>query len=327
MITDISFYTTLIADFATILCAFFVYSNSLKLEKNILHGSKDGKLITRLSRLFQVTFYSAAGLTLLSLIAKILYSISLFNGISGISQILQGNLSSFVLHLVSLTLSLVMIFVAWFGFLYYRYKIEYRHYFIRRVVLLLSLIVLVDIALMIPDYYSKLSLFVIPQIGQVIPQAFGENVTLMPGGVTIAYILFTIVFIVVHMFVLKKSATGFLNIYVLIAIAYFVLSQLFIVHGMANYYASLTSTDALLLFNKRYWFVGYLWIYLSAIFIMSLICSQIISRTSIHFIGKQFSISYAMILMRFNFSSGVILWLLAISPILLKYYFSIAATL
>lgn len=327
MITDISFYTTLIADFATILFAFFVYSNSLKLEKNILHGSRDGKLITRLSRLFQITLYSAAGLTLLSLIAKILYSISLFNGISGISQILQGSLSSFVLHLISLTLSLVMIFVAWFGFLYYRYKIEYRHYFIRRVVILLSLIVLVDIALLIPDYYSKIYLFVIPKIGQVIPQTMGDNIALMPGGVTVAYILFTIVFIIIHLFVLKKSAAGFLNIYVLTAIVYFVLTQLFIVHGMANYYAPLSSTDALFLFNERYWFVGYLWIYLSAIFIMSLVCSQIISRTSTHFIGKQFSISYAMILMRFNFSSGVILWLLAICPILLKYYFSITATL
>jgi len=295
---------------------------SAYLEKHLLSPKKSDQNFQKSNAKFHFLFRV---LTLGGITVSIIYLISivLFNNkIINAHHLTKLDFSYFLFIVMQIFYTIFVGFSIFFSFLYFRFRPDYRHSFIQKLSVILSLFILVGAVINIVMYYLLTENLLLPGLLTFTPAKsdflFRDFNLVFSFVLTPLFLAYSYVYTKFSRKRTLATSRMYLGLYVLVIFGIILLSF----NSSTKYFDLLSpglSKQAIFYYTTGY--AGVLWIYLSALSIMSIIFSIFIYKKKDKFIGSQFAISYTLKLAGLNFYSTLSLFLITLLPwILLQYY-------
>jgi hypothetical protein len=301
---------------------FLVSRNSKALQESLKSKSEDQKRFNRLNSKFHIYFR----LTIISGIAFAftqLASVLMFNHeLININSLLFIDFRYFIFIAGHIIFSVVTLAILVFSLLYFRFKPDYRHHFLQKLLRILSGIVFLFTVISLIFYQDLIN-------GLAIPVLFGFNFLsannfllniewMVYAPLVLIFFVYTFAY---RRFSRKRTHVNS-RIYLLFYLLVIFAILFFSVNSGIRYFDLFASTtEKQSLFHYSAIYAGVFWLYLFSLSICSIIFSIFIFLKKDKFIGGQFAISYTLKLAHLNFYSTQLLLLLTIMPwVLLEFY-------
>lgn len=300
----------------------FLNRYSVYLQKHIKDPSDDEQAFQKSNTRFHILFRI---LTIGGMVVGGIYLVSIIlinNKILHTNQLTRIDLSYFVFITVQILYTLLFIFSIFFSFLYFRFRPDYRHTFIQKLSVVLSVFVLIGSSINIVLHYMITKNLILPSLLTFTPN---QSNFLLKGYNVLPAIILTLLFMVysyVYTKFSRKRTLATSRLYFVIYLMNILGIILISVNASTKYFDLLSPGLAKqVVFSYTTAYAGIFWIYLSTLSFMSIIFSIFIYRKKDKFIGSQFAISYTLKLASINFYSTLSLFIITLMPwMLLQYY-------
>jgi hypothetical protein len=295
---------------------------SAYLEKHLANPANGEQNYQKSNTKFHILFRI---LTVGGITASIIYflSVILFNNkIMHAHHLTKLDFSYFVFIVIQILYSFLVGFSIFFSFLYFRFRPDYRHSFIQKLSVLLSIFILTGAVINIMMYLLLNENLLLPGLLTYTP---GKSEFFLKDINVIFSIILTPLFLVYSYVYTKFSRKRtlalsriYLGLYVLVLFGILIMSF----NSSSKYFDLLgPGLSKQAIFGYATGYVGVFWIYLCALSFLSIIFSIFIYKKKDKFIGSQFAISYTLKLASLNFYSTLSLFIITLLPwILLQYY-------
>ena len=322
MFSEILFFSsTLFFIFLPILL-YLIYRYSRKIEESFLSKNEDEKQFGRINNVFhfiyRLTVLSGIVFALIQIFSVIIFN----NNLIYVNNLVHLNFWYFIYFILQIVFAAVISILLIFSFLYFRFRPDYRHHFLQRILKILAAISLLEGILSFLLYMNLID-------GLILPVLFGNYVnqfqvvifdlnwkTYLPA------IFMAIIFTFVFRKFSRKRTPASSRIYLFIYLILLLFVTVFTINFSLKYFDLFSfSLQKLKIFHFSTAYSGIFWLYLVCLSFCSIIFSIFIFQKRDKFIGSQFAVSYTIKLAHINFYSTQILLILALLPwILLEFY-------
>jgi len=295
---------------------------SVYLEKHLLNPKDDEqnfqKSNTRFHILFRILSIGGIIASFILLIAIILINAKIVNA----HHLTKIDITYFLFVVIQILYSFLVGFSIFFSFLYFRFKPDFRHVFIQKLSVILSIFIFAGAVINLILYYFLTENLILPGLLTFTPEQsdffFKDFNVVFSLVLTILFLLYSYVYTKFSRKRTKATSRMYLVLYVLVLLGIVVVSF----NSSTKYFDLLgpgLSKQAVFHYSTGY--AGVFWIYLCALSFLSIIFSIFIYRKKDKFIGSQFAISYTLKLANLNFYSTLSLFLITLLPLILLQYF------
>lgn len=206
--------------------------------------------------------------------------------------------------------------------LYFRFKQDYRHYFLQKMMRGLVFVVYVFNAVLFVFYLSLLKDIAVPELFNYNPFSNNKIILNMEWYVYLPLIIVSLSYSWSYRKFSHKRTNVTSRIYLLFYLLITVLIIVISLNSGIKYFQIFDFTIyKQKLFHYTSAYSGLFWVYLMALSFCSIIFSIFIFYKKDKFIGGQFAVSYTLKLASINFYSTQILFILALVPWLMLEYF------
>ncbi len=295
---------------------------SAYLEKHLLNPS-DGdqnfqKSNTKFHFLFRILTIGGITVSIVYLISIVLFN----NKIVNAHLLTKLDFSYFIFIVIQISYSILVGFSIFFSFLYFRFRPDYRHKFIQKLSVLLSLFILVGATINTVMFYLLSKNLLLPGLLTFTPEKsdflFKDFNLIFSLVLTLLFFVYSYVYTKFSRKRTLATSRVYVGLYVLVILGILLLSF----NSFTKYFDLLSpGLSKQTIFHYTTGYSGIFWIYLCALSIMSIIFSIFIYKKKDKFIGSQFAISYTLKLAGLNFYSTLSLFMITLLPwILFQYY-------